>query len=86
MGLSLAKVPTVWDVLHTVFVAPYYHRQFTNLKRINEFKYMRHCQTRELNRSPEHIKKRTLNLWLGMTLLKCEIISGNLVLTTELKT
>ena len=47
---------------------------------------MRHCQTRELNRSPEHIKKGTLNLWLGMTLLKCEIISGNLVLTTELKT
>ena len=43
MGLSLAKVPSVWDMLHTVFAAPYYPRHFTNLKRIDEFKYMRHC-------------------------------------------
>ena len=75
MGLSLAKVPSVWDMLHTVFAAPYYPRHFTNLKRIDEFKYMHHCQTRELSRSLELIKKRTLDLWLGMTLLKCKIIS-----------
>ena len=83
MGLSLAKVPSVWDMLHTVFAAPYYPRHFTNLKRIDEFKYMRHCQTRELSRSPELIKKRTLDLWLGMTLLKCKIISVSSSWTTQ---
>ena len=44
MGLSLVKVPSVWDVLHTVFTAPCYPRQFTDLKRTHEFKYIRNCQ------------------------------------------
>ena len=45
MGLSLVKVPSVWDVLHTVFTAPCYPRQFTDLRRTHEFKYIRNRQT-----------------------------------------